>query len=212
MYDKEEISDFARCKGIIYKVTNLTNNKCYIGQSRRTFNLRYAGKGVGSQRMNRYVNCYLQRAFDKYGVDNFKVELLEKGITDNFLLDEMEKHYICKFDSVENGYNFFSGGDTHKIPECVKWRNYLVKLKNTYISDIHDFNELVNHLETYGNLEKLKTSELNSLASSNLRWINVRIMQSKTEQVIARMKDFLVELQEECNNIECLIEESYYIK
>lgn len=212
MYDKEELNDFARCKGIIYKVTNLTNNKCYIGQSRRTFNIRYGGKGIGTQRMNGYVNCYLQRAFDKYGVDNFKVELLEKGVTDNNLLDDLEKYYICKFDSMENGYNFFSGGDTYKIPESVRWRNYLTKLKNTYISDIHDFNKLVNHLETYGNLEKLKTSELNTLASGNLRWINVRIMQSKTKQVIVRLKDFLGELQEEYSNIECLIEESHHIK
>ena len=55
--------------GIIYKATNITNNKCYIGQTTGDLNRRWKAH----QKIN--SNClYLKRAFIKHGVDNFNFE------------------------------------------------------------------------------------------------------------------------------------------
>ena len=70
--------------GIIYKITNLINNKSYIGQTVNGFNKRYPSKGIGIKRyynfnkkmqnIGRYYNCHLQCSIEKYGFDAFKVD------------------------------------------------------------------------------------------------------------------------------------------
>lgn len=59
----------------IYKITNVINNKCYIGSAillRKRFNLH-------KSQLNRNVhfNCHLQAAWNKYGEENFKFEVLQ---------------------------------------------------------------------------------------------------------------------------------------
>jgi group I intron endonuclease len=56
------------------------------------------------------------RAIRKYGGDNFKYEVLFTIDTDDIKhlkekLDFMERYYIRKFHSYENGYNMTLGGD-----------------------------------------------------------------------------------------------------
>lgn len=61
----------------IYKVTNITNNKCYIGLTSRDFETR------------RYEHIYesksesvfkFHQALRKYSYDNFRWEILESGL------------------------------------------------------------------------------------------------------------------------------------
>lgn len=98
----------------IYYFRNQTNNKYYIGQA---VNLRTRFKShMGNFKNGRYDNP-LYRAFNKYGLDSFDYELLEiieeeldkKSLKD--LLDRLEKEYIDKYDSYNNGYNQTLGGD-----------------------------------------------------------------------------------------------------
>lgn len=64
-----------------------------------------------------YAHCtVIQRAFDKYGYDNFHHDII--GVVEastkeelNFALNEWEKYYIEKYDSYYNGYNCTLGGD-----------------------------------------------------------------------------------------------------
>jgi group I intron endonuclease len=58
----------------IYKITNLVNGKVYIGQSME-LDIR-EGKHFGALRKNKHKNRYLQRAFNKYGEENFIFEIL----------------------------------------------------------------------------------------------------------------------------------------
>ena len=84
MYTKEELLDLATKETIIYKMTNLINNKVYIGQTIRTFNKRYNGAGIGAERVLRYFevnkgnkkNEHLNNALIKYGTNNLKIEIL----------------------------------------------------------------------------------------------------------------------------------------
>lgn len=98
----------------IYYFRNQTNNKYYIGQA---VNLRVRFKShIGNYKNNRYDNP-LYRAFNKYGLDNFDYDLLEiiedelDNVTLKELLDKLEKEYINKYDSYNNGYNQTLGGD-----------------------------------------------------------------------------------------------------
>ena len=85
----------------IYKFTNKINGKSYIGCSididkRYKYHIKY-GKSV------------LNRAFGKYGSENFTFEILLK--CPSMCFDYWEKHYILKYNSVvPNGYNIESGG------------------------------------------------------------------------------------------------------
>lgn len=53
----------------IYKIVNKATNQCYVGQSQR------AQKRIKEHfrllRLNKHPNQHLQRAYDKYGADNF---------------------------------------------------------------------------------------------------------------------------------------------
>jgi len=83
---------------IIYKTTNLVNGKIYIGQDFRN-KQNYFGSG----------NC-LHRAIRKYGLENFKKEILEYCKTKE-QLNEQEIFWIKKLNSkVPNGYNLTDGG------------------------------------------------------------------------------------------------------
>jgi len=59
----------------IYKITCLKNNKFYIG-STIDINIRLNGH-TRLLRKNKHFNPYLQRAWNKYGEQNFKYEIIE---------------------------------------------------------------------------------------------------------------------------------------
>lgn len=84
---------------IIYKTTNLINNKIYIGQDVNN-NPKYLGSGTS-----------LLNAIKKYGKTNFKKEILEK-CSDTNHLNEREQYWIKEFDSTnrKTGYNISFGG------------------------------------------------------------------------------------------------------
>lgn len=84
---------------IIYKTINLINNKIYVGQDTRN-NPKYLGSGN-----------LLKNAIKKYGIENFKKEILEDDIDDINILNEKEIYWIKKLNSKRpNGYNLTDGG------------------------------------------------------------------------------------------------------
>ena len=96
----------------IYKFTNKTNQKSYIGQSNRIeerykqHQRAYLNKNHGS-----YHSAFCN-ALRKYGFDNFEYEILVES--DSFTrdeLDELEIQYIQEYKSFGNGYNMNKGGN-----------------------------------------------------------------------------------------------------
>ena len=88
LLEKEE---FNKVVGEIYKIINVTNNSLYIGQTKRN-------------------SCkYLNNALLKYGIENFKCELLITCPIDE--LDHLEVKFINEFNTkAPNGYNLTNGG------------------------------------------------------------------------------------------------------
>lgn len=86
----------------IYKITNLLNNKCYIGQSCDI-------KRRWKEHKKPSNDSIISKAIHKYGVENFSFEIIEE--CEQELLSEREIFYIEKFNSYEEGYNLTIGGE-----------------------------------------------------------------------------------------------------
>lgn len=92
---------------LIYKITNKINNKCYIG-STNDFERRKYEHIISSTSPNyTSYNYPLQKAFRKYGIDNFTFEVLETDISLEEIANK-EHDYIIKYNCLANnhlGYN-----------------------------------------------------------------------------------------------------------
>jgi group I intron endonuclease len=90
----------------IYRIKNLINGKCYYGSS-KNIEKRWS-KHKRELNNNIHINCKLQRAWNKYGENNFSFEIVEE-CNINILL-ETEQKYL----DLQPEYNIgvkSSGGD-----------------------------------------------------------------------------------------------------
>lgn len=86
----------------IYKITNILNNKVYIGQSSsitRRFKV-HKKLGLGLLDSSHY-KIDLYNDMKKYGIENFKFEILEK-----VSLDELEEKWINSY--INNGVELYN--------------------------------------------------------------------------------------------------------
>lgn len=121
--------------GYIYKITNILTKKCYIGQTINDLENRWRDHKKSSS------NCiYLKRAFNKYGLENFKFELIIICFDED--LNKYEIEYIDKFNSiVPNGYNLKGGGKNggkHHQETKDKIRNSLKTFYNFLLIKNHN--------------------------------------------------------------------------
>lgn len=98
---------------IIYKITNLKNNKIYIGQTIRSLEKRWQ-EHLKAAHNN--IELHLYEAIRTYGEDNFKIEIIDTAPTQD-ILDEKEKYWIQYYDTLDSkkGYNNIEGGDTNPM-------------------------------------------------------------------------------------------------
>lgn len=100
----------------VYKITNIINNKNYIGITTRGLENRWKEHlSVANNQNSKDYNALFKKAIRKYGKENFKIELLENcNSIEN--MKEKEKFYIAKYNSYAFspngwGYNSTMGGD-----------------------------------------------------------------------------------------------------
>ena len=93
---------------IIYRIYNKIDNKSYIGQSTKSsFNQRY----INSRWWVKPSNSYLIRAAEKYGKENFEVEILRDDVKSIEELYELESYYADMYNSYRpGGYNLIPCG------------------------------------------------------------------------------------------------------
>jgi len=94
--------------GIIYKATNKVNGKVYIGQTVQSLRVRRNSHYCLAD--NDAIKTHFHRALHKYDKHRFVWKIIEFCDTKEEL-DEMEFHYIKKFDSFKYGYNMTLGGE-----------------------------------------------------------------------------------------------------
>lgn len=109
---------------IIYCWTNLINGKVYIGQTtdRRGIMKRYADHKNYSVNVNSpNYNKPLPSAIRKYGINNFKLEVIDVADTIEEL-NKKEMYYIEKYGSLinRNGYNIREGGNNTTLTKDIR--------------------------------------------------------------------------------------------
>lgn len=117
--------------GVIYCITCLLNNMKYVGQTKRSLKVRISEHRRGNQ--------YVDKAIQKYGLENFVVEVLEECDTQE-QLDACEIFWIYKLNCKKpNGYNLTDGGKgtlsfSHTPEACAK---ISAKHRGKQLSDEH---------------------------------------------------------------------------
>lgn len=97
----------------IYKYTS-PSGKSYIGQTKNLTRRIYEHQKIDS-------NCtYFNKAIQKYGFENFILEILAEGVTDEEA-NILEPNFILEYNTLApNGYNLLPGGKNHTHLEETK--------------------------------------------------------------------------------------------
>lgn len=103
----------------IYVITNLINSKQYVGKTVYSIEKRWKEHCLDYQRTEINQHRPLYNAMQKYGIDNFHIDILEENIPEEQLNDK-EKFWISKLDTYYNGYNATLGGDGQSRIDRIK--------------------------------------------------------------------------------------------
>lgn len=107
---------------IIYKATNIQNNKVYIGQTVGLLKTRINGHISESKR--NVKNNKFHNAISKYGADSFRWEIIDKANSKDEL-NKLEIFYINLYNSTkdEYGYNTQLGGNLSSSKKVINLTN-----------------------------------------------------------------------------------------
>ncbi len=127
----------------IYMIRNKVNNNVYIGQAVDIY-YRWKWGHINYLNKNIHSNEHLQRAWNKYGQNNFEFKIIEECLKEQ--LNEKEIYWIAYYDSFNNGYNQTLGGSgnlglQHSEETKEKIRNFHLgkKLSNDTKKKISDY-------------------------------------------------------------------------
>lgn len=121
----------------IYKIENLLNHHCYIGQS-RNIEKRWEAHKIAAFNSNQSSYDYpLYKAIRKYGLENFSFEVVETCSVEE--LNYKEIYWIGFYNSFEEGYNQTIGGYAPTYPKLTEEQIIAIKLRliNFVDSDTH---------------------------------------------------------------------------
>lgn len=118
-------------KGYIYRITNIVNNKCYIGITENFKNRQK--KHITELNNNIHHSPKLQNAWNYYGGNNFEWTVREVCVDSYEDLYKLEIQEIAKFDSYNNGYNCTVGGGVKDWKQKVKNEDIITFLCIQYI-------------------------------------------------------------------------------
>lgn len=96
----------------VYRIKNKINEKCYYGSS-KYIEKRWQ-RHKNELRKNKHINDLLQRAWNKYGEDNFIFEIVEECNVNNLL--EIEQKYLDLTPEYNIGLKSSGGDNITKNP------------------------------------------------------------------------------------------------
>lgn len=176
-YSEEELQKFG-----IYSITNIVNNKKYIGSTAKSFNSRWK-KHITNLKNGGHASHHLQNSWNKYGENNFEFKIEEVVDSLENLLN-LERDYIAKYDSYNNGYNenpdpnfspMLNKNTQEKVSEGMK--KYWERLKEELSED--EYKKLCR--EKYGHSAWNKGIKMSEEQTKNMR--------VKKKEVTQAMKD-----------------------
>ena len=117
----------------IYIITNLINGKQYVGQTTKGYLYRWKSHCKFAKNTQRKCPQLIDRVIAKYGIDNFKIELLERVPIDQ--KDQKEQFYINKYNTYSNGYNLTIGGDFNPMDDVNVRKLHRLKMQSKEIRE-----------------------------------------------------------------------------
>lgn len=168
-------------KGFIYKITNKTNGKIYIGQTILPVSYRFTNHKSDAKNNRGYA---IASAIRKYGELNFKVETLVECYEDE--LNDYEMFFIKKFNSfTPNGYNLTYGGDDcwnrrepfneEEVIEKFYELKSAVKVAKHYKTDIPKITDILksNNIHYGTGLSQIEKEDIMSMYFAGVRPIDI---------------------------------------
>lgn len=98
----------------IYKIENIITGKKYVGLTNNP--QRRKTRHFGDLYNKIHDNPHLQRAYNKYGAEAFKFEIVQEYDCSEEEIKQYEKEWIAKLDAYPGGYNCNPGGDLSHNP------------------------------------------------------------------------------------------------
>ena len=153
----------------IYSIQNKTTGKVYVGQSVE-IEKRWK-RHIWALNNNRHDNSHLQRAWNKYGQDDFIFKVVEQ-CEENFL-DEKETYWHNRFSP--NTYNLLGTGNRHTLPQ--ESRNKISaklkgrKMSETTLKKMKEAQSKINHhrKHTAEAIEKIRQAGIGRVVSQETR-------------------------------------------
>lgn len=159
-------------KSCVYTITNLINNKIYVGSTIIYYKDRCRAH-LYYLRDNKHNNKHLQRAYNKYGKENFIFEVLEE--CSESICRYIEQYWINMLNSTNRnfGYNILSSTTNSRLnikhsEESKKKMSQNSNLKHVWTKEIRElaslnakkrFKENPEYYKYFGGKQSLETIE-----------------------------------------------------
>jgi group I intron endonuclease len=184
-------------KYTIYKITNIINNKIYIGQTIRE--LKYRIKNYKYYSKNKHKNnLYIYNAMYKYGFESFTFEIIDEAAQNQEELNSKEIYYISFYNSTDPniGYNIDCGGNKtvvtditrDKISKTLTGRKLSQKTKDkiskSHIGKVHTLEHNDNVSKSLSG-KKLSQNHINKLSNAH---IGKKLSQDHIDKIIKSKK------------------------
>ena len=163
----------------IYKITNLVNDKVYIGKTLKTAEERWK-EHCREYKKERCEKRPLYRAMNKYGIENFVYETIEECTVEN--INDREIYWIEYYGSFHYGYNATRGGDgTSYVNYDLVYRLFLEgnTVKQIHLLTGHDCETITKILKNNGVL-----SEEIQQRARDLSKVSVIMIDKDTDEVL----------------------------
>jgi group I intron endonuclease len=185
----------------IYTITCLVNEKIYLGFA-KNFTIR-EDKHFRMLKNDKHTNEHLQNAYNLYGKENFKFEILEYYPNEGFILPSME-HYWAGLLNVHNRYFGYNIKPTHpygKNKQSTETRMKISKANKGKTSPkkgkpLEEQQILQMSLSRKGKKKSKETKEKMSEVAKNRKWTE----ETKEKMVISQKRRRLIEKQNNNEN------------
>ena len=125
----------------IYKITNIQNNKVYIGQSIRPINQRF--KRHLNDAINNKLDTHFARAIRKYGKESFYIQTIDRADSQDEL-NKREIFWIKYYQSTNPKYGYNEtcalnkcGGNTYQSKNSEEMAQIKVKISKTKMEGLN---------------------------------------------------------------------------
>lgn len=168
----------------IYVITNKINGKQYVGKTHKSIAERWA-QHCSDKEKRTAEKRPLYNALNKYGIENFSIDLLEE--CDYKEANKKEIYWIGKLDTYKNGYNATLGGDGKTLYDYEEIANKYQELHNQKLTADY-FNCDVHTVKTACELMHVPTLGIGQV-TKKLKGKKVYMCDLKTHEILQEFED-----------------------